>query len=140
MFTKALWGHIHGTLLPRSDIANVDPPSLVGGLPRARGGSPADSQPPPSSPLPPSNDANVDPPSITDAFLGAGGGSLADIQPSSQLPPRKLTFTVTLPVGEFESDSDSQVDVDSSEDSLHSYIPLVPRGDALRAFRCFKGM
>jgi hypothetical protein len=73
MFTKALWGHIHSMLLPRSTVANVDPPppssdtanvdplSLVGGFPRAGGGSPADSQPPPPSLPPPSVDANVDP-------------------------------------------------------------------------------
>jgi hypothetical protein len=65
MFTETLWGHIHGTLPPRSDTANVDPPSLIGGFPRAGGGSPVDSRsPPPSLPLC-SDNANVDPPAIS---------------------------------------------------------------------------
>jgi hypothetical protein len=46
-------------------------------------------------------------------------------------------FMVTLPAGEF--DSDSQPDTDSSEDHLHGYISLVPRGDALRVFRRTNG-
>jgi hypothetical protein len=47
---------------------------------------------------------------------------------------------VTLPVGEFDSDFDSQVDTNSSGDHFHSYIPLVPWGDALRVFRRFNSM
>jgi hypothetical protein len=74
MFTEVLWGHIHGAspsrsdtanvVLPSqsSDAANVDPSSLIGGFPRAGGGSPVDSQAPPLSLLSPSNDTYVDPP------------------------------------------------------------------------------
>jgi hypothetical protein len=165
MFMEALWGHIHGTPPPRSAAANVDPPppssnaanvdsplpssdatnvdpsSLVGGFPKAGGGSPADSQPPqPLMPFP-SDDANIDPPLITGAFEGATGASPVDIWPPLPSSPRKLTFTVTLPAGEFDSNSnsDSQGDTDSYEDCFHGYIPLVPRGDAFRAFWYFNG-
>jgi hypothetical protein len=78
MFTEALWSHIHGTPLPRSDAANVNPPSLIGGFPRAGGGSPADSQPPPPSLPPPYDNANVNPPSIAGALPGAAGVSPAE--------------------------------------------------------------
>jgi hypothetical protein len=54
MFKDALWGHIHGMPPTCYNAANVDPPSLVGGLPRAGGGSLTDSKPPP-----PSDAANV---------------------------------------------------------------------------------
>jgi hypothetical protein len=144
MFTEALRGHIHVTPLPCSDTANVDPPLpssaaanvnpllLVGGFPSAGGGSPVDSQPPPPLLPPPFDDTNVDPSSITDALPGAAGVSSVDIQPPPSSPPRKLMFTVTLPAGEFDFDFDS--DSHSSEDRFHSYIPPVPRGDALRVF------
>jgi hypothetical protein len=42
---------------------------------------------------------------------------------------------ITLPAGELDSDSDSQANIDSSEDYCHDYIPPIPRGDALRIFR-----
>jgi hypothetical protein len=112
MFTKALWGHIHGTLLPCSDAANID-------------------LPPPRS-----DTANIDPQSLVSGLPIVGGGSPANFQPPLPSPPRKLMFTVTLPTGEFDSDSDSdsQVDTDLSEDHFHGYIPPVPQGDALRVF------
>jgi hypothetical protein len=59
MLTEVLWGHIHGTPLPRPEVANVDPTLLIGHFPRAGGGLPADSQTPPLSLLPPSDNANV---------------------------------------------------------------------------------
>jgi hypothetical protein len=129
--------HLHGGVVgphPRHAAANVDPPSLVGGFPRAGGGSPADSQPPPPSLPPPSNDTNVDPPSITGALPGAGGVLLVDIQHPPPSLPWKLKFTVTLPAGGFASESDSQADTNSSEDRCHGYNPLVPRRDALCIF------
>jgi hypothetical protein len=115
MFTKALWGDIHGTLVPRFDAANIDPPPLR------------------------SDTANIDPQSLVSGLPRVGGGSPANFQPPPPSPPRKLMFTVTLPAGEFDSDSNSQVDTDSFEDHFHGYIPPVPQGDALRVFRRFNG-
>jgi hypothetical protein len=79
MFTEMLWGHIHDMPPPRSATANVDPPSLIDGFPRASGGSPANFQPIPLSLLPPSDDANVDPPSISGALPGVAGVLPVDI-------------------------------------------------------------
>jgi hypothetical protein len=133
MFTEALWGHIHGMSSPCSDAANVDPPplssdatnvdpsSLVSGFPRAGGGSPVDSQPPPPSLPPPSDDANVDRLSIAGSLPGAAGVLPADIQHPPLSLPQKLKFMVTLPAGEFDSDSNSQADTDSFEDRCHGY-------------------
>jgi hypothetical protein len=86
-----LWGHIQNMPPLCSDASNVDPPpphfdaaninplSLVSGLPRADGGSLADSQPLPPSSLPPSDDANVSPLSIAGALPRACGVSPTDI-------------------------------------------------------------
>jgi hypothetical protein len=86
-----LWGHIQNMPPLCFDASNVDPPpprfgatninalSLVSVLPRAGGGSLADSQPLPPSSLPPSDDANVAPLSIAGALPGACGVSPADI-------------------------------------------------------------
>jgi hypothetical protein len=65
---------------------------------------------------------------------------LVDMQPPPPSPPQKLKFAVTLPAGEFDSDSDSQANKDSSEDCFHGYISPVPWDDALRVFRRFDGM
>jgi hypothetical protein len=87
---------------------------------------------------PPSSDAtNIDPSSLICGFPRAGGGSPADIQPPTPSPPRKLNFTVTLPAGEF--DSDSQADTDSFEGRFHGYIPPVPQGHALCFFLRLNG-
>jgi hypothetical protein len=118
---------------PCFNATNVDPSSLAGILPRADGGSPVDSQPPPLSsppPLPPFDAANINPPLIASGLLGVGGGLPADIQPPSPSRPQNLIFTITRPISEFDSDfdsdSDSQADIDSSKDHRHGYIPLVP--------------
>jgi hypothetical protein len=86
-----LWGHIQNMPPLCSDASNVDPPpprfdtaninplSLVSGLPRVGGGSLVDSQPLPPSSLLPSDDANVAPLSIAGALPGAGGVSPADM-------------------------------------------------------------
>jgi hypothetical protein len=73
---------------------------------------------------------------LAGALPGAASVLLVDIQPPPRSPPRKLKFTITLHAGEFDSDSDSQDDTDSSKDCFRGYIPPVPRGDALRVFWC----
>nr|TKW21919.1 hypothetical protein SEVIR_4G153100v2 [Setaria viridis] len=58
----------------------------------------------------------------------------ASFTPVSSSLPRNLTLTVTLPVDAFNSDSNSQTGMNSSDVCRRGYRMSFPRGDALRVF------